>query len=310
MRDVIVSVIVAAYNAEKFLGRCLDCIAAQTFQKWECLVIDDGSTDRTGDIADSYARADKRFRIIHKANGGVASARQVGIDQALGKYSIHIDADDWVDSNMLEELAECAEREKADMVISDIWVIQANGEKQYWIQRPTSFNHLSIMGQMMGELYGSLWNKLIRRSCYTNYNIQFRKDVTVCEDQLVVMSILSHPIKVAYINKAYYHYDQSQNSNSYVNKETPISKRLLPLEIIASSTDISPVQDKFDNAIFRIAYHALSVPKEYCPDYSSLFNKYKDSIKRAKAPLYSKLLILLRLHNIRISIAHLKRLFR
>lgn len=279
-------------------------------QDWECIIVDDGSKDKTGAIADEYASRDPRFRVFHQQNGGVASARQKGLDNSIGEFTIHVDPDDWVESDMCDTLYKSSQQEQSDLVICDFIVILQNGEEKYWTQRPDSQNHIKVMGQMMSELYGSLCNKLIRRSCYTDYGIRFREDVTVCEDQLVVMSILAHPVKISYCNKAFYHYDQSKNATSFVNRETPVYKRLLPLEIISSYTDLTPVQDKFDNAIFLIAYHALYVPKEYCSDYNALFKKHKDSIKRAKAPIRSKVCVRLRLLGFRLPLPFLKRVFR
>ena len=99
-----ISIIVPVYNAEKYLHRCIDSILTQTFGDFELLLIDDGSTDKSGRICDDYVSKDHRIRIFHKQNGGVASARELGIIQAVGKYSIHVDADDWIESNMLEEM--------------------------------------------------------------------------------------------------------------------------------------------------------------------------------------------------------------
>ena len=99
-----VSVIVPVYNAEPYIRRCLDSISAQTFKDFEVILIDDGSPDHCGAICDEYARQDSRFRVIHKENEGVAVARQCGIDNAQGTYSIHCDPDDWVEPNWLEEL--------------------------------------------------------------------------------------------------------------------------------------------------------------------------------------------------------------
>ena len=303
-----VSIIVAAYNAEKYIRRCLDSLLAQTMNDFELIVVDDGSTDTTADIVDAYATRDTRVRVIHQDNGGVASARQAGMDAARGEYTIHADADDWAEPEMLAELCCTAMEKDADMVICDIWTILPHGEVQYWKQEPYSLSHIDMLGQMMGDLYGSLWNKLIRRDCYLRWKICFQKDVTVCEDQLVLMRILAHPIKVTYLNKAFYHYDQSQNPASFVNKETIVAKRLLPLEIIASETDISLVQSSFDRAIFAIAYHALYVSKEYCPDYSSIFFKHKKSIRRASAPWYLKICVLAQIYHIPLPISAVKRL--
>lgn len=99
-----VSVIVPVFNTERFIRQCLDSIRQQTYGEFEVIVVDDGSTDRSGAICDEYAQEDTRFKVIHQSNGGVSVARQTGIDAAIGDYTIHIDPDDWVDPTMLEEL--------------------------------------------------------------------------------------------------------------------------------------------------------------------------------------------------------------
>lgn len=114
-----ISVIVPVYKAEAYLHRCVDSIIAQTFTDWELLLVDDGSPDRSGDICDEYASKDARIRVFHKENGGVSSARQKGLDEAIGEYTIHADPDDWVEPMMLEELYKKAKEDDADMVICD-----------------------------------------------------------------------------------------------------------------------------------------------------------------------------------------------
>ena len=115
----VISIIVAVYKAESCLRRCVDSLLAQTFQDYEILLVDDGSPDRSGEICDEYARKDNRVRVFHKENGGVASARQCGMNNARGEYVIHADPDDWVEPNMLEELYGKAKEENADVLICD-----------------------------------------------------------------------------------------------------------------------------------------------------------------------------------------------
>ena len=116
-----VSVIVPVYKAEKYLQRCVDSLLAQTFTDFELLLIDDGSPDRSGEICDEYAAADSRVRVFHKVNGGVSSARQCGMDNATGEYTIHADPDDWVEPIMLKELYVKAKEENADMVFCNYY---------------------------------------------------------------------------------------------------------------------------------------------------------------------------------------------
>lgn len=96
MNKPIISIIVPIYNVEQFLHCCIDSILAQTFTDWELLLIDDGSPDRSGDICDEYAKKDTRIRVFHKENGGVSSARNLGLDNAQGEWVTFIDADDYI----------------------------------------------------------------------------------------------------------------------------------------------------------------------------------------------------------------------
>lgn len=160
MKTPKVSVIVPAFNAEKYLARCLRSVSDQTMPDFECIVIDDGSMDKTGEIAEGFAEKDTRFRVIHQDNGGLSVARQTGIDAATGIYTIQFDADDWVEATILEELLIEAEEKKADMVICDINCIIPTGQF-LWCQKPTSLETNVVLGEMMRRLYGSLCNKLI-----------------------------------------------------------------------------------------------------------------------------------------------------
>lgn len=114
-----ISIIVPVYKAEPYLHRCVDSILAQTFTEWELILVDDGSPDQSGKICDEYAKKDQRVKVIHKVNGGVSSARQKGLDEARGEYTIHADPDDWAEPNMLEELYNEASKKEADMVMCD-----------------------------------------------------------------------------------------------------------------------------------------------------------------------------------------------
>ena len=212
-----ISVIVPIYNMGHLLKRALDSVLAQTFAEWECLLIDDGSTDNSPQICDEYAKQDSRFRVFHKKNGGVSSARQCGIDNALGKYTIHMDPDDWIDSDMLKSLFNTAEKENADMVICDFMIETKNGS-HYDSQKPISLNHFEIMKQLLlMKLHGSCCNKLIKRSCYERNNVYFPKEMIMWEDMYVCCRILQENICVVHLPKAFYHYDCISNDASVVS---------------------------------------------------------------------------------------------
>lgn len=213
-----ISVIVPIYNAEKYIHRCLDSILAQTYKNFELILINDGSIDNSGKICDEYSQRDNRIKVIHKNNGGVASARQCGIENAKGEYTIHVDPDDWVESNMLEELYNKAIKEKADVVVCDFYVEEKD---------KTTYRKEKISGEktenflqniLLHKLHGSLCNKLIKLACYKDFNISFVENLNTSEDYLICVKIFMNNINTVYLNKAFYHYDQYSNSNSITHE--------------------------------------------------------------------------------------------
>ena len=220
MSKPLVSIIIPVYNVELYLSKCIDSILAQSFTDWECILVDDGSKDKSGSICDNYALKDNRIKVIHQNNSGVSIARQVGIDNVCGEYSIHIDPDDWVESNMIEELYKKAKSDDADMVICDYYKHEG-GVQQYINQRPNLLEPIKIIEQMLTTnmyppLYGSCWNKLVRFSCFNSSDnlIRFEPDdLSLGEDVVFNCRLLMSTVhRVSYLNKAFYHYEVRSNS--------------------------------------------------------------------------------------------------
>lgn len=214
-RSIAISIIVPIYKAESYLHRCVDSLLAQTFTDFEILLIDDGSPDGSGQICDDYAMQDQRVHVIHKQNGGVASARQCGLENSQGEYTIHADPDDWVEPTMLECLYAKAKSENADMVICDFYMEHGN-EIKLVRQQPSDLKARTVLCELLQQLHGSCCNKLVRRVCYNKYGVSFPQDLSYCEDLFVCCSLLLHNIRVTYLNQAFYHYVQCENENSLV----------------------------------------------------------------------------------------------
>ena len=211
-----ISVIVAVYKAEKYLSRFFDTLLSQTFTDFEVLVIDDGSPDRSGEMCEEYARRDARVKVFHKENGGVASARQYGIEQASGEYTIHADPDDWVEPDMLKILYEKAVADDADMVICDYYEETVAGTTLRR-QAVSSFEPQNLLRELCtgnGRLQSGLCNKLIRRSAYETRNIGFFEGLNLGEDLFFIARLLACDVKVSYCGAALYHYDKKTNENS------------------------------------------------------------------------------------------------
>lgn len=188
------------------MRKCIDSILAQTFTDFECLLIDDGSTDNSPNICNEYAQKDARIKVYHKPNGGLSDARNYGIERAQGEYTIFFDPDDWVDAGYLTDLYAKAVETDADMVICDYYS-QDPYQIKHVKQKPTSFNHHDILKDMIvGKLYGFTWNKLLKRDLYSRFDLQYAFGMYGCEDQYTMCQLLKKDIKIAYLPQAYYHY--------------------------------------------------------------------------------------------------------
>ena len=222
---VAVSIICPVYKAEKYIHRCVDSVISQTFEDFELLLIDDGSPDNSGKICDEYAQKDKRVRVFHKENGGVASARQLGLEKATGEYTIHVDPDDWVEPNMLEELYAKAKAEDADMVMCDYLLEYPHKQKMRKLKVSNDFSCDTLLLKLLsGKLHGSLCNKLIRREFILSHDIRFVEGLNIGEDLTMCINILSHGAKSVYLNKAFYHYDKHTNPNALTSRKLKIAK--------------------------------------------------------------------------------------
>lgn len=212
-----ISIIVAVYNTSHYLKRCVDSIISQTFKDWELILIDDGSTDESGELCDNYASADSRITVIHKQNGGIASVRQLGIIRAEGKYSIHIDSDDWIEPTMLEEMYSQAESTHADIIVTDYY--HEYSDKQVYSKQQAEENPIKAIGAILSHVQtGVLWNKLIRHSLYKKYNLYFFENINIGEDALLLVRLYQQDVKIRHINKAYYHYMNNGDNNSITRK--------------------------------------------------------------------------------------------
>lgn len=208
-----ISIIVPVYKAELYISRCLDSIRYQTFTDWECILVDDGSPDKSGALCDEYALNDSRFRAFHKINEGVSSTRQFGLDLAKGDFIIHVDPDDWIEPQMLELLYNRAVNQNADLVICDI-IKDFKNKSEIISQKPTTLDHNTVLKELFTKIFGSCCNKLVRKICFEKYNISFPQGWSLCEDQYVNASLCLHPIKIAYVPFALYHYVLGENEYS------------------------------------------------------------------------------------------------
>ncbi|PXV63318.1 glycosyltransferase EpsJ [Dysgonomonas alginatilytica] len=223
-----ISIIIPIYNMEQFLGRCLDSVVNQTYTALDIILINDGSTDSSGDICNAYAQNDPRINVIHQANGGVSSARNAGLDIATGDYISFVDPDDYIELNTYETLIPYLDNNSID-------ILRFNAYRKSEI-----LNQLPFKGEYSGERFeqeivlpmvgsekfggmfilGVLWIHLFRRKVIEKNHIRFNKELRRCEDRLFTITAMLHSNRMFFIDSVLYHYQV--NDESLSNRYDPI----------------------------------------------------------------------------------------
>lgn len=211
-----VSVIVPVYNAEHNLRRCVESILNQTFADFELLLIDDGSKDRSGKICDEYAKGDRRIKVFHKANGGVSSARNLGLDNACGEWIAFCDADDYVEPMWLSVMF--GNVDNCDMVTAGFWIYRNGKKEKLPCIASTSLDRIVPYLEEKGVV-GMLWCKLFRASIIKKKDLRFNAQYTICEDAEFIYRFIVESRKIKSIEALVYHYIAPTDfENKYYSK--------------------------------------------------------------------------------------------
>jgi glycosyltransferase involved in cell wall biosynthesis len=219
----LISVIVPVYKVEPYLRKCVDSILSQTYQNLEVILVDDGSPDGCPAICDEYAKKDARVRVIHKENGGLVSARMVGLKVAQGIYIQFVDSDDWIEANMIELLQKKAAQTNADIVICGFYFGSSLASPYEAIQMDSVDSLVAMRGAVNGDfLYGFLWNKLIRRQLLIK---AVPPPSDFMEDRVFSLQIAFGAEKISVISNRLYHYRYNENSLSI--QQSAKERRLL-----------------------------------------------------------------------------------
>ena len=204
-----ISVIVPVYKAEQYLHRCVDSILAQSFTDFELILVNDGSPDNCGAICDEYATKDSRVRVFHKENGGVSSARNLGLDNATGEWITFCDADDYVTPDWLMAYSD-AMVDNTDLAIQGYHIIDSdkNVVKHLPSQKCNTIEDKQklIVSLMCQGVYGYLWVKLFRRQLVEQNNIRFDTQSAFREDEQFFSKYLEYITTFCCIDKENYFY--------------------------------------------------------------------------------------------------------
>lgn len=216
-----ISIIVPIYKAETVLPKCVESVFAQTFSGWELLLVDDGSPDGSGKLCDGFADRDSRVRVFHKSNGGVSSARNLGLEKAKGEFILFLDADDWADPLLCEKLYSALTAAGADSAGCAHWNIRPNGEK--WAEpgaMPAGvYDREEVRGGIVDRLLGSrlgrpgevlngfIWRFLFSRTLIAGHWLRFSG--AYLEDELFLMEYFCLAERLAMVDEPLYFYLQN-----------------------------------------------------------------------------------------------------
>jgi glycosyltransferase involved in cell wall biosynthesis len=207
-----VSIIVPVYDVEKYLNRCLDSILMQTFNNFECILVNDCSNDNSPAICDEYVQKDKRINIIHnKKNMGLPSSRKIGLENSSGDYILYVDSDDYIEADMLEKMYSLAASQNYDMVYCDYYSHDKTNNVLHKKVSVLSDNFIHNLKNSVLDFNSScvVWNKLVKKPIYDN--VEFPVD-GVFEDKYISTQLLFFSGKIGYVDAALYHYQYNPDS--------------------------------------------------------------------------------------------------
>ena len=295
-----VSVIVPIYNVAPYLPECLDSILAQTMGELEVILINDGSTDSSGSIADDYAKQDPRISVIHQENHGLSFARNKGLEEANAVYVMFIDSDDWIDTALIENLYKRALETKADLIACNF-----QEEYNYHSSEPS----LELTGEIVDINYehrssiyyrllspktysGYVWNKLYRLSIIQQYGLQFVDNKKVGgEDGLFNLCFMLHLKRAASIQKPVYHYRQRSSSIMHTVRPEIISQYVSLIKSFVRYVAKHNMQEELEGTLPFIAYHYFYMGLQHNVNLQVPRKKVLDQIRQASIePVFRELM--------------------
>lgn len=214
----LLSIIVPVYNCEKYAGRCIRSLLRQTCQDFEVILVNNGSTDRSLRILETYAAKDNRLRVLSQENRGISGSRNTGLDAGRGKYLCFVDADDYVDPSFAETLLHAVQTNDCDMAVCDYAMTFRTREIRAVLELS---DEVSDVRQMEDERFylryfarnPVVWNKIYRRDMICDAGIRF--EIPHGEDLLFHLRLLPHVKRIATVSKTLYHYVQRKSSAAH-----------------------------------------------------------------------------------------------
>ena len=221
----LVSIIIPVYNIKGYLEKCLDTVIRQTYKNIEIILVDDGSTDGSGEICDTYSNKYDNVYSFHKKNSGVSATRNYGLEKAKGYYVTFVDSDDFIEETMIEKMVFEIEKNKVDMVACGYFYDYVDNV----VPVKLNCNHIISGKQIKFELFknnsirGFCWNKLFILDIIKKNKLGFDCNIKICEDLLFVFNYINCIENIYVLDEPFYHYRMRKSSASNNNIEKDIT---------------------------------------------------------------------------------------
>lgn len=243
MKKPLISIIIPVYNSQDYIEQCLKSILNQTFTDFEVLLINDGSKDKSGSICDSYIIKDNRIKVYHKKNGGVSSARNLGLENATGEWITFVDSDDYIHLDFLKNFCESINK-KNDFIFQKVVRFDDNKSNEIISYLDTEMDQINFLNNYsLYPNYSAPWSKLLNRKIISDNNIKFDPKIAFGEDALFNITYLKYCNSIKTINKVGYYYRDTPNGLSKINFNLENDKYLFHkiksklLEYVPENTD-------------------------------------------------------------------------
>ena len=272
------SIVITAYNVESYIEKCIMSVINQTEKNIEIIIVNDGSTDCTLNKINILANYDKRIRIIDKKNEGVMKARYDGLEIAIGKYILFVDADDWIEKECIEQLYNNAECNNSDIVMYNSYIVTENDKK--FISRINSNKSDDYLKSILiGRTSQYLWDKFIKREFIINNKIPFKGDLNYAEDLFILANMYIYNPKISILNNALYNYLQREGSlTKKINEKViDIDRALNYIEILLREKYKYFKYDKeFEMCVYLNLYIYIIIDSDITSKYrKSIYKVYK-----------------------------------
>lgn len=312
MKNPLISIVMPAYDVENFIAEAIESVLAQTYSHWELIVVDDGSKDRSADIAKSYMAHDLRIKVVSKPNGGLSDARNFGLKYASGQYVHFFDSDDCIDAHYYSDILESLDDGEHDIVISGFTTEHRN--KENTIISQTFLEAQPIGASTAAELLKFIdfaWNKLFRRSFIEENDLKYEKGLYLIEDCEFMSRALSFSPRIIVSQCVGYHYIDrprttlskmfDENTLQFMNRRVMCTQSILQLcGYEEASINLTLAMEKFSNMkfLFNLLFSSSEENKTTkIRKILSLPNMQKIDLKMSGLSIKDKMILFAIRHN-------------